>query len=307
MGQPRGDTIDMNRRTFLKTGAMVAAIGAAPAAPVSAQAVPDGPRGLTTISYNVLACRGYPETDENRERLTRARDRMASRFALELCLYQPDIVTFQESPDEETVASIAEQMDMQYAYFPGGWPGNDDWPGGFPGTVMSRFPIVGKKNCPLVSGDRPEDLFTRHWGRATVDTEEGPLSIFSAHLHPNDADVRDREVTEILRVLQTGINHGLSFLFQGDLNHAPDGPEYARWADAGLVDTFASKGTGTDVSIPSTDPRARIDYIWAHGPIAKRLIESRILFEGQFRTNPADPKSFALSDHIPVMARFGSP
>ena len=296
----------MNRRGFLKTGAMLAASSTGLGARALAQAnsPEDRSQGLTTISYNILACRGYPETDENRERLTLARDRMTTRFALELSLYRPDIVTFQESPSEETIARIAQQMEMKYAFFPGGWPGNDDWPGGFPGTIMTRFPIVEKENCPLAEGNRPDDLFTRHWCRAAVETDTGTLSIYSAHLHPSDAAVREREVTEILKVLKPELDAGTPLLFQGDLNHAPAGPEYARWVNAGLVDTFATKGAGVDASVPSTDPRTRIDYIWTHGPLTKRLVESRILFEGQFRTNPADPRSFALSDHIPVLARF---
>ncbi len=38
--------------------------------------------------------------------------------------------------------------------------------------------------------------------------------------------------------------------------------------------------------------------------LATRREASRVLFEGPFRTNPADPASFALSDHLPVMATF---
>ena len=51
-------------------------------------------------------------------------------------------------------------------------------------------------------------------------------------------------------------------------------------------------------------PNRRIDYIWSKGPLADRLTECRVLFEGAFRTNPDDPKSFAVSDHIPVLAVF---
>lgn len=40
------------------------------------------------------------------------------------------------------------------------------------------------------------------------------------------------------------------------------------------------------------------------GTIGKRLIESKPIFQGAFRTNPADPRSFALSDHLPQLAVF---
>ena len=109
----------------------------------------------------------------------------------------------------------------------------------------------------------------------------------------------------MLKVMAADIESGRSMLLQGDLNHQPEGPEYKRWRDAGLVDTFAARGIGQPYTIPSRDPQARIDYVWAHGPIAERLSECRVLYEGAFRTNPDDPGSVALSDHVPVMATFG--
>ena len=41
-----------------------------------------------------------------------------------------------------------------------------------------------------------------------------------------------------------------------------------------------------------------IELSAAGGPIASRITESRVLYEGAFRTNPEDPTSFALSDHL---------
>ncbi len=51
-------------------------------------------------------------------------------------------------------------------------------------------------------------------------------------------------------------------------------------------------------------PGIRLDYFWVGGPLGKRLQSARVLNDGAFRTNPADPASFALSDHLPVMAKF---
>jgi endonuclease/exonuclease/phosphatase family metal-dependent hydrolase len=137
-----------------------------------------------------------------------------------------------------------------------------------------------------------------------VQTGHEELALYSAHLHPSDAAIREREVTEILRVLEPVMASGRSVLFQGDLNHAPDGPEYARWVDAGLVDALAAMDNGAQRTFSSVKPEIRIDYVWASGPIAKRLTECRVLFEGNFRTNLDDPTSIALSDHVPVLARF---
>ena len=111
----------------------------------------------------------------------------------------------------------------------------------------------------------------------------------------------------MLAAMQNDIDSGRSVILQGDLNHTPDAAEYKSWVDAGLQDAYATKGTGQPLTIPSTTPRTRIDYIWTHGPLSARLRECRVLFEGNFRTNPDDSTSVALSDHIPVLAVFGDP
>jgi len=92
---------------------------------------------------------------------------------------------------------------------------------------------------------------------------------------------------------------------QGDLNHRPDGPEYGRWREAGLVDAYRRDGETSEFTFPSTTPRQCIDYIWSNAVLARRGSAARVLFEGPFRTNPEDPRSFALSDHLPVLADFG--
>lgn len=260
------------------------------------------PRRLRTITHNVLACMGYRNKKDERQTSRPAipREQMTTRFALELGLYQPDIVSFQESPGEQVVAEIAQKLGLrEHCFFPSG----QAWPG----AIMSRHRIVEFRNCPLKSFDkRPDGLFTRHWGRAVLAAPAGELVVYSAHLFPGGGSSgrREPEVSEMLKVMAADIEANRSMLLQGDLNHKPDGPEYKRWVDAGLVDTFAAKGVGQPHTIPSDNVQARIDYIWAHGLIARRLRECRVLYEGAFRTNPDDPGSIALSDHVPVMATF---
>src|SRR5690625_7340517 len=74
--------------------------------------------------------------------------------------------------------------------------------------------------------------------------------------------------------------------------------------DAGWTDTHIAAGEGAGTTFRVDDPTRRIDYLMAYGPLAERITESRPLFEGAFRVNPDDPGSFALSDHLPVMADF---
>ncbi len=251
-------------------------------------------RTWRTISYNVLAFKGYPETDGNRARLPVYRRQYIRRLALELELYRPDIITLQESPTETAVAELAKELGFQYTYFPGG----------FPGTLLTPHSILASENCPIPDGTRPTDLFTRHWGKAVVDFHGTALTIYSAHLHPSQQALRDREVDLALEVMKSDIGSEKPMIFQGDLNHLPDGPEYNRWKAAGLIDVFDRPNQPTPgPTFPSVQPDRRIDYIWVNRALAERLRSAEVLFEGAFRTQP-DPRSIALSDHLPVLAEF---
>ena len=288
----------IGRRQFLAaTGGIALALTLSPKT-LTAIAPRRRAGALRTITYNVLACRGYPSTDENRAVLREARKQMPARMALELALYEPDIVTFQESPAESVSAEIADRMGMNYTYFPGGYPG----------TVITRFEITESTNKPLAAGVDADDvkgLFTRHWGRAALKTDDGDLVVYSVHMHPGNVETRRNEVTQMLAAMSEDLSSGRDMILQGDLNHLPDGPEYQRWVDAGLQDSIAAKGVGENrFSINSIAPTRYIAYVWAHGSLTDRLTECRVLFEGGIRTNPDTPKSFALSDHIPVLAVF---
>jgi hypothetical protein len=139
----------IDRRLFLGGLAASAVVRWLPAR-LQAQDPASQPTGFRTITYNVLALRGYPRTDENAAYLERARPQMPERMAMELALYQPDLVTFQESPSRELVARVADALGFNFTYFEGG----------FPGTVMTPHEIVSSENAPLIAarprrGDRP--------------------------------------------------------------------------------------------------------------------------------------------------------
>lgn len=285
----------MYRRKFIEKAALATTNVALTAGSLSAknwQWFPE--KKITTITYNVYAFQGYPKTDDTQFILNDVHEQMPERMALELALYKPDIVTFQESPAEAEVKKVAEKLEMQYTYFPGG----------FPGALLTKFDIVSAQNCPLVQKNEPGDLFSRHWGKALLKSKEEEVMVYSAHLHPSDDAIRAREVEEVLKVIETDAKNGRKFIFQGDLNHEPIQEEYARWERAGLTDCYRAKGVEQRNTIKSTFPNRTVDYIWVNEALTKRLLRCKVLFEGNFRTNPMDERSFALSDHLPVMAEF---
>lgn len=293
MTQPSSSD-SLTRRDVLKQAAVGGIALAATGTSRLAAAEPE-PKLLRVIAYNVYKCTGWPK-DRALAKTATAKGQMPDRFANELALYDPDIINFSESPDEEMVKKIAEKLGMNYVRFPNG--------GNWPGTLLSRYEIVDAKNVPLVKGERPKDLFTRHWGKATIQLPRAaPLIVHSAHLHPGaDPNTRLREIPAMLESMKTDLDAGRSMLLIGDLNHSPDTKEYKLWIDAGWTDTFATFGKGEGLTIKADKPEWRIDYVMAAGPIAKEAVESKPLFEGAFRTNTADPESFALSDHLPQLA-----
>jgi endonuclease/exonuclease/phosphatase family metal-dependent hydrolase len=259
---------------------------------------------LRIISYNVKKFEGMsqlsetlgcPDFESNESIFDRVSKQIPLRIALELALYRPDIVTMQEATGEEKVKQIAEYLGMNYAYFSGN--------GKCAGAVITRFKIVESKQDPLADGNCPKELFTRHWGRVVLETEDGKLILHTIHLHPVDSNVRKREAAEVIKVVKNDMKSGCSVLVQGDFNHRDNDPEYKMWVNAGLTDTFAKKGIGRPYSVPSIYPKKRIDYIWVCGPLAEKLANAKILAEGAFVMHP-DTAYMVLSDHVPTMAIF---
>jgi endonuclease/exonuclease/phosphatase family metal-dependent hydrolase len=283
--------MSISRRQFCATvGAAGVVLAARPAfADIKAE------KPLRVIAYNILACTGWP-SDRPLAKKAVAKGQMANRLAMELALYEGDIVNFSESPREEITKEVASLLDMHHSRFPGG---------SFPGTLLSRFEITDAKDTPL-GKPRPKELFTRHWGRATLKLPDGePIIVHSAHLHPTaEPKTRLAEIRAMLETMKADLDDGGSMLLIGDLNHSPGTEEHKLWTDAGWIDTFEKVGKGEGLTIPADKPRSRIDYVMAAGPIAKKIVESRPLFEGAFRVNLADENSFALSDHVPQFAMF---
>lgn len=251
---------------------------------------------LRVISYNIYRLKGWP-SDRTRAKQAVAKGQMAKRLAMELALYEPDVINFSESPGEELTQEIAEILGMHHVRFPSA--------GSWPGTLLSKFKILDSQNVPI-NDERPKELFTRHWGRATLDLPgDEKLIVHSAHLYPGtDPKTRLKEIPVMIESMKPDIEAGRSLLLIGDLNHTPDTKEYQLWLDAGWVDTLTEVGKGEGLTFKSDAPRKRIDYVLAAGPIAQRASKSRPLFEGDFRLNMNDETSFALSDHLPQLAVF---
>ncbi|EKJ99448.1 secreted protein containing Endonuclease/exonuclease/phosphatase domain protein [Rhodopirellula baltica SH28] len=254
------------------------------------------PKPLRVVAYNIYNLKGWPSQSPLAQQAV-ARGQMVKRLAMEVALYDPDIINFSESPSEKLTKEVAELLGMNHVRFPSG--------GNWPGTLLSKTKISDPQNVPM-NGERPKELFSRHWGRALVELPNNePLIVHSAHLYPTpEPTIRLKEIRAMIESMKSDLDSGRSMLLIGDLNHSPDTDEYKLWIDAGWIDTFAKVGEGNGFTIKADNPEWRIDYVFATGPIAKRVSESRPLFEGAFRVNNEDEKSYALSDHLPQFAVF---
>ncbi len=254
---------------------------------------------MITIAYNVFDFVGYVHRPEWARGKTAGKDSNAGAQEIGQALkaYAPDIITTSESHNEAAVAALANTLGFHHIYFPS--------PGLWPGGLITRYRIIESQNCPLLTVPRL-DLFTRHWGRAILETDDGPLILHSVHTYASTGDVRYQEVKRILSVIEKDLATGHSILVQGDMNHTPGGPEYDLWIEAGLVDTFAQMNTDPQAgkTLLRPEPRARIDYIFVAGPLAKNLADARPLFDRDFRLYADQPDFVSLSDHLPQWARF---
>lgn len=278
---------------------------------------------LRSISYNVFnGCIGFVgnnnrnlTSNQKSTLLKRARDlgQIPIRMAMELQLYDPDIINFSEGPKEDVAKEIADYLGYKYAFFAGGQKGD----GNFPGCIFSKFEIKNAVNRPFIDAPDEEELFTRHWGKADLLLKDGSaVTVHSAHLWPfrkstEDTEIRLREIEALLNSIRNDLeNRGSrSVLLQGDLNLTPNTEEYQALKEGNLIkDTFSLGMTNTHdgfgLTYPSIKPMRRLDYIFAGGELSDRIIVNYPLFRGNFRMNNDDFFGFALSDHIPTLTDF---
>jgi endonuclease/exonuclease/phosphatase family metal-dependent hydrolase len=208
-----------------------------------------------------------------------------------------DVVGLQElaAPQAQVLATALANVYAHQVLLPAGFAGKG---------LLSRYPILHQEQLALYA-DRP-DL------RVVVDVMGLPLNILVAH--PPPPRIVGRRLTfpaEAIAQLDAlsalALEHAPGVLL-GDFNMTPRNPVYARFIAAGLVDSFASAGSGRGLTLPRRvgqssrfehrlhrvplRPVARVDYIW-HTP--------------ELNAEMAWIGNDAGSDHLPVLARIGLP
>jgi len=265
---------------------------------------------LRVITYNVHAWGPIAATDAGRKRARQmtSRGQLLPRLALELQLHDPDVIALQEAHSEAKVKQLAALLKMDYAYFPGGWQGKG-WEEGISGAILSRSKIVAREDRPSIDPAIKKDkLFSRCLGRVVIAHGGEQIAIYCAHMLPswkNTTHIREAEIGALAVATEKDLKAGRSEVVMGDMNHDTRAPEYRLWQKHGLLDAVLERrGDKARNTCPSHGPKERIDYVFVAGPLKQRLREARALHAGAFLVRSADAASYALSDHVPVLAVF---
>ncbi len=204
---------------------------------------------------------------------------------------KPDLVALQEvdvhvkrSGRVHQLQELAKHTKMHARFGP-----TQHYQGGlFGNAVLSRFPILNVVIQPLPYTESTPEKTT--YPRATVAvTFQGPhgkpLRIVSTHFQHNVPEDRVAQAKAV-NALFTFKDETIPTILAGDMNAKPEEEPVQilleKWTNA--IDKEATP------TVPATDPKSRIDYIFYRPAGAFKVLETRVV-----------PESIA-SDHRPVLA-----
>ena len=236
---------------------------------------PDAPKTLRVLTYNIHHGEGMDGQFDY------------ERLASVIQSVSPDLVALQEvdnatgrSGGIDQAAVLGELTGMNY-HFAQAMPFSG---GGYGEAVLSRFAIEQAWTIPLSceQGQEPRAVAAvrvRPWG------VDGPEVVFAGtHLCHQSDETRLRQAREINAAFPEVYRRAI---LAGDLNFTTDADAYneiaRRWTDTALL--FGDP----QPTIPATNPRARIDYVFTRPVGAWHIVEVRVLDEK------------VASDHAPVL------
>lgn len=153
--------------------------------------------------------------------------------------------------------------------------------------IVSRFPIEGVSRVSL-----PGPRLSEPRSLLVADVRVGPLllTVMGTHLGLR----REERLEQVARILEVAAARSGPMVLLGDFNARPDGPEIARLTGEGAreplwFDAHRVAGEGEGNTFPSSDPVARIDYVFVSRDLAPYVVAGR-------------PWPSVASDHLPVTA-----
>ncbi|MCE5169079.1 endonuclease/exonuclease/phosphatase family protein [Paenibacillus profundus] len=233
---------------------------------------------LTVMSYNIQHGRGM----DDRYDLVRIANVIRDSGADIIALQEVDRHFADRSNYEDTIAVLAAQLEMNYAY-----GANLDWapePGRserrqYGIAVLSKYPIVKQRHYLLNSFDSEQ----RGLLETEIDVNGARLFFYATHLGLEENE-RMAQTEEILEIAAARAG---SAVVAGDFNAYPDGPEIAHMTQA-FCNVFADMPMA--YTYPAGEANETLDYI---------LVGSEVIF-GERR----EVIQTLASDHYPIVARL---
>lgn len=212
---------------------------------------------IILVSHNVLAFSGHPKDIHKIDTLILEE---AIKYYKNLNV---DILVIQESPSEEYVRILAERLGFNYFFLHGKFKGNNEFPYGFPGSILTKFPIVEQDDFNIRFSNLHDTLFQRHWGGVTIRTNLGLMQLYSLHLCA-DWGGMNREKTRIveLKLLLKEIkkcDSCISTFVVGDFNSIPNSIPFKMMIENDFFDAHKDMPQPT---VPIPNPRYKIDYVF---------------------------------------------
>lgn len=248
---------------------------------------------INILSHNVLAFSGHPKKTH----------KIDSAILGEAISYykskRPDILILQECPPEEYVGKLADSLNFNYLFFKTKSSGSEVYPYGFPGCIMSRYPILKSSDLNAERLDIHDSICQRHMGNALIKTPQGLIQISALHLCANwGKRFRENTRLEELHVLFNDLpeyESCVAHIIAGDFNSKPSSKPIQVMLAEGFIDTHEDLN---DPTMPVPNSSARIDYIF----LSKNSI---FTYEPDYTRVPYyDPLELFLSDHQPCMTRL---
>jgi endonuclease/exonuclease/phosphatase family metal-dependent hydrolase len=159
----------------------------------------------------------------------------------------------------------------------------------FGNAILSRYPITSSSLTllPVTPGQEPRGLL-----KAVVDVPGVDLEVFNTHLGDVSATDRVQQATRIQQEIGTPER---PTILVGDMNAAPGAPEITI-LQGFLTDTWAVAGEGPGYTFESTNPAARVDYVFTSDAVPP--VQGRVV-----STDPVASDHLPVAVHVPITSQ----
>jgi endonuclease/exonuclease/phosphatase family metal-dependent hydrolase len=260
------------------------AVGSAPAGARSGST--DEP--LQVLTFNIHACHGADDVLD----LQRVERVIRSSGADVVGLQEVDRHYSARSDWVDQGAELAQRLDMHLAF---GATIDEEPPAPrrprvqFGNAILSRYPITSTSNTllHLTPGQEQRGLL-----EAVLDVRGIDVEVFNTHLADGSATDRVQQATQIQQMIGTPER---PTILVGDMNAAPGAPEITI-LQGFLTDTWAVAGEGPGYTFESTNPAARVDYVFTSDAVPP--VQGRVV-----STDPVASDHLPVAVHVPITSQ----